>query len=491
MILNNNTTTLYIGDTSIRLMVTRGKRVTKLADVPLDTSLSEIDSEEKQNELLEKIKLLFKTNKIRSKKIILGISGLHCLTRPLSLPELPKTMLDEAVRREAKRVLPVPPEQLYISWHTTAVSEGRIQAFLVGIPRYIADPLLEMLNKAGFKPYLMDIKPLALARLSREATAIIVDVQSTEFDIIISVNGIPQPIRTLAFPQECQSLEDRLVVVKDELKRTVQFYNSNNPDNTLQADDIMYVSGELNEEPELCRSLADEMGFIVTLLSSPLKCMKQLDPSRHLVNVGLALKDVTKEAGPLLANVNTLPEQYLPKPISVNRIIAIPTAAVAIGTIVLLGLTVQDTANNIEKAQTQLDANNIVIEKRQAQKKNLTDDIAAKESQLAGIEAIRAAYANALNFFSVKADLIDDDLQATVDNVVPDLELYSIDLSREQVSLGGKASTEEEILEYVRNLEETGRFEEVTIANITRETLSDNTTLMDYKLAVRLPESEE
>ena len=111
----NSTTTLYISDTSIRLMVTRGKRITKLADVPLETSLGEVSSEEKENELAAKIKDLFRRNRIGSRKVVLGISGLHCLTRPLTLPDLPKTMLDEAVVREARRVLPVPTEQLLLT----------------------------------------------------------------------------------------------------------------------------------------------------------------------------------------------------------------------------------------------------------------------------------------------------------------------------------------------------------------------------------------
>ena len=51
----SNTTSLYISDNGIQLMVTRGKRITKLADVPLDTNLSDISSGEKEEELVNKI----------------------------------------------------------------------------------------------------------------------------------------------------------------------------------------------------------------------------------------------------------------------------------------------------------------------------------------------------------------------------------------------------------------------------------------------------
>src|SRR4030042_7142426 len=174
----NNTVSIYIDDTSVRLMVTRGKRITKLAEAPLEVGLSDVDTKEKETELAKIIKDLLKLNKINEKKIILGISGLNCLTRHIALPELPKAMLGEAVIREAKRLLPMPIEQLYIAWQIVSYSEEKIHVFLVALPRQIADMVIRVINQAGCKPYLMDINPLAMARLSREADAIIIDIQA-------------------------------------------------------------------------------------------------------------------------------------------------------------------------------------------------------------------------------------------------------------------------------------------------------------------------
>lgn len=492
-----NTVTLYINDTSIRLMVTRGKRITKLADVPLDTNLSDISTEEKEAELVARIKHLFKSNKISKRKVILGLSGLHCLTRPVSLPELPRAMLDEAITREARRVLPVPLEQLYISWQIVSTSEGKIQAFMVAIPRQIADTLIRILNKAGFKPYLMDIKPLALARLAREATSIIVDVQSSEFDIIVMVKGIPQPIRTVTFPQESLSLAEKIVIVKDELKRTIEFYNSNNPENLIQPNAPLLVSGELADEPELYEPLARELGYQVSPLTSPLKCLKQLDPSHHLVNVGLALKKSTGEAGPLLPNFNTLPAPYLPKPISLNRIMAVPAAAAAVSLIILLGMTIQDAGASIESALNQLDTNNFLIQKKQAQKNQLTQDSAAAEQKLAAIKAAHMNFTAALNTFNTKGDRVNNDLEAAVDNQVDDFEVYSISHTGTHMIINGWAESEQEVMEYVRKLDATDRFREITISSLSRQAVEDEgdsgdegdeDDIMLYSLDIQLKE---
>ena len=108
--------TLFVDDASLRLMVTDGKRIKQWADLSLESGLVEGNVVVKKAEFAARIEQLFKTQKVKTRKISVGLSGLHCLTRPVVLPQLPDEMLDEAVKREAKRVLPVSLEQLYISW---------------------------------------------------------------------------------------------------------------------------------------------------------------------------------------------------------------------------------------------------------------------------------------------------------------------------------------------------------------------------------------
>jgi len=482
------TTTLYISDTSIRLMVTRGKRISKLADIPLDMSLADAGVRVKETELVNKIKHLFKTNKIKAKKVIIGLSGMHCLSRPAVLPQLPKAMVDEAMIREAKRVLPVPPEQLYISWQIVSSLEGKMQAFMVAIPRHIADTLLNVLNQVGVKPYLMDIKPLALARLVKEPTAILIDVQSREFDIVIMNEGIPQPIRTVPFPQETLSLTEKLAIVKDELKRTVEFYNSNNPEKRLKPEVTLYVSGDLAEETELYESLAEELGYKVTPLASPLKCPKQLDPLHYLVNVGLTLKEIPKEAGPLLPNLNTLPASYQPKPLSLKKLMVIPTTAIAVGVIFALVMSIQGTAADIASMNDQLKNANFILGKKQSERKGLEQEIAQLERKLAETQGNRNRFINASKSLDIQGEQINADLEATVHSLVDELSLSSISHAGGQVSLNGQAHSEVEILEYARNLKATGRFSIITISSISRLASGDNVTgdAMAFNLNLQL-----
>ena len=300
----------------------------------------------------------------------------------------------------------------------------------------------------------------------KEATAIIVDVQPTEFDIVIMADGIPQPIRTIPFSGKGLSLQEKIQVVRSDLERTVEFYNSNNPEKPIDSSVTIFVSGELAEEPQLYQELGVELGYPVSPLSSPLQTADELNLSHYLVNVGLALKELEKEAGPLVTNLNTIPPTYLPKPISISKVMALPATASVIGLMILMVTSIQDASANIVSIQSELDTTNQIINHRQSQKQILIDNIADLEVKVAGAIATGNAYSAALNSLDVKGEVINGDLAATVDNMVSNVTLTSIGHSMNTLAITGTAPSEAEILRYARNLDATGRFSEVTITSI-------------------------
>ena len=479
-------TTLYINDKSIRLMVTSGRRISKLAEVPLDIDLENVSDEDKERELIDKIKHLFSANKISPTRFVFGMSGLHSLSRPVVLPLLPKAMQEEAMTREAKRLLPVPPEQLHISWQILSSDESRMRAFIVAMPRQTTDYLLNALEKAGLKPYYMDIKPLALARLVKEKTAILIDVQETECDIVILSDGFPQPMRTISFPSDSLSYEEKQMIVKDELKRTVQFFNSNNPENVLDPETKVYISGEFADDPESFGALSTEFGYSVSPLISPLKCPKQLDPSHYLVNVGLALKELPRESGSLIANINTLPGGLLPKPISRDRLLAIPAVVAGVAVIAAFVFIIQNTASNISATNEQLVANNYIIDKKTQDKQDLMGEIDVLEQQIQNYKSINESLAVTYEYLGILSDLGTYDMKAAVDNTVSGITLLSIDYNETMLRVLGSSSTEEEIIRYARNLEDTNRFSEVTITHVSDTENDEGQIIKEFTLNMSL-----
>ncbi len=485
-----NIVTLYIDDTSIRLLVTHDNRIRKWADLPLEPGLVKNSVVIKEAEVAAKIKQLFKDRKVNAKKVIVGLSGLHCLSRPITLPQLPKEMLDEAVRREAKRVLPVPLEQLYVSWQTIPAPEGKIHVFLVAVPCKTADALLKVLRQAGLKPYLMDIKPLLLARVVKEETAVIVDVQPTEFDIVIMAGGVPQPIRTVSLPSGALSWRKKLPMIRDELARTIEFYNSNEPEKPLAPSVPILASGELAGEPELCQSLSDKLGYPVLPLSSPqLKYPEGLDPNRYLVNIGLALKRLSlgKEAGPLFVNINALPTAYQPKPFSFARVFALPGTVITIGLLVSFVMLIQGASADIASTRVRLNATNQLLQQKLSQRQELAQSITGLQKKIDEAEVSCDNFTSALDSLDRRSNGINGNLQAAVTSLPDTISLNSINQDDIILTVSGRSPGEADVLSYLRNLNDSGNFSEITIPSLER---SDSEGI-DFTLALGSLEDQD
>ena len=185
--------TLYFEDSSIKLLVAKGRKVESWAMVPLEsgmvvggTIVDEVKTADKIKELLGSVK----TNLFSGKgKVIVGLSGRDSLYRVISLPVLEKSMLAEAVRREAGRVLPVSLDQLYLAYKRIPGNDNETRVFVAAYPKKSTDILIKTLRLAGVTPRVLDTAPLALCLAVNEPRAIIADAKSDSLNIMVWQRG--------------------------------------------------------------------------------------------------------------------------------------------------------------------------------------------------------------------------------------------------------------------------------------------------------------
>ncbi len=462
---------LYIDDISIRLLVTRGNEVSKWLYAPLESGLVEGAVIIKEDEVAGKIKEALDTQEIKTKKVNVGISGLLCLTRAITFPQLPKAMLAEAVVREAKKVMPMAMENLYnVSWQSISSPKNEMRAFMIAVRQKTIDALVRTLKKAGLEIRFLDLKPLALLRAVTEKTAVILDVQPNEFDIVVMAEGIPQPIRTIPFPQNIQSLQEKLQMVVEHTDNTVKFYNSHNADKPLPPETPIFLSGELASELQLRQSLSDKLGQPVHVLPSPLKYPDSFNLSQFMVNIGLALRELPlgDKTGLSVAKLNTLPIAYQPKHFSLARVSVVPGMAVfAIAVIPLMMLT-QSTSTNLEAMQNQIEMTNQLIEQKQMEKQGLSENIAELEQRLADAETSRNTFTEVSQSFGELNDTVNGDV-AAANSLLPDtVSLSMVNHDGKIMKIDGQAPGENEVLLYASSLRDSNRFIEVTVAKMTR-----------------------
>ena len=313
-------------------------------------------------------------------------------------------------------------------------------------------------------PYMMDIKPLALARMVNEPTAIIVDVQPTEYDIVIIGDGVPQPIRTIPIPaEERLSWNGKLPMITDDLARTIEFYDSKNPENPLVPSVPIYVSGELADEAEICQSLSDRLGRSVMRLSLPVSYPLGSYPSRYTVNLGLAIKRLSarSNSASLVAGMDALPSAYQPKSFSFTRVLALTGSVIAVALIISQVTMIRINASNINTINDNLDTINSLVEQKQLQ--NLAAVQALSQERMS-----QDIFTTALQTLYNQRDEFNLGLEIATSYLPSGVSISSISYDGSELSLEVQSSSEDSVLQYARNLRANGTFSEVSISTMRR-----------------------
>ncbi len=472
----NEKVTLYIDDTSLRLLVTRSQKVKKWSDMHLEPGLIKDSLVLHEGDLGARIKNLLKSQNVKTKKIILGVSGLHCLTRPANLPQLPRSMLAEAVVREARRVLPVPLDQLYLSWKIIPGPKGRILVYLAAAPRKPIDSIMRALKIAGLTVSRMHIKPLALTKAIPVNNAILVDLQSTEFDIAIMIDGVSQPVRSVSLPNEELGWEQKMKMIIGDLDRTIKFYDTNNAEKPLDIKVPIYVSGELLGKPQYQKMLEEATGRATMAVVPAFKGLEHFNPGRYMVNITMVLETASsgRELTFPVANINMLPTPYQPKPISMTKVVGIPGAVAAISVAIPMVMMMQSTAANMNVMQAQLETATQIINQKTIQKQQLKKEISQLEKRAAASKLVVTNLKDSLNTITTRQEIINGDLLLSLSKLSPEIRLKSIKQSDRILEISGSAPTSSDVqvyvktvLTYARDLDISTRFSESLISSLT------------------------
>ncbi|MFH1639395.1 MAG: pilus assembly protein PilM [Chloroflexota bacterium] len=462
--------TVFVEDTNVRLLLSNGRFVEKWANILLDPDIVSggvVRNEEKLASLIqEHLNLL----RIRTKGVILGLSGFNSLYRIISIPDLPDTMLPEAIRHEAERVMPVSLDEVYLSYQPIpgVTSERRI--FLAAFPKNSTDSLIRTIRKAGLQPTVMDLAPLAVNHTVDLPRAIVVNVRGIQMDITVIVDMVPQVIRSLQLPGETESLTERLAAVAEEIERTVAFYNTSQPEKPLDDAVPLLVCGDLAEFEDSLSLLSSRLGLQTSVLMSPLESPAGFDSFRFMVNIGLAIKKQSNgkgKADSLLVDFNALPEIYLVKQVSIINIVAPVVIIVIMSLIVLmaymvLGVSAQTTALNFQKTTIQGYTKSL-----QSEITVIANNINQREEEIKPWIAKAGALEDRLDAIKVTHTRFDENPRELVGFMPPTVNLTLLSYASDSITITGTGSDLEDIYRYARRIRETSKYL-ITITSLER-----------------------
>jgi type IV pilus assembly protein PilM len=487
---------IFVRDTGVHLLAMNGKRVVRWGNLPLEPGLVAQGVIRDETAVADKIKELLRLEKVGAGKVIAGMSGMNSLYRLITLPEMPDAILAEAVKREAKRVLPVSMDEVYLSFQPVPSGKGEKHLFLAAYPRNMTDAVVRTMRKAGLDPYLMDLAPLALARIPDEPRAIIINSRAEHADIIMIEERLPQLIRVLSLPTEAKSLPERLTAISEELTRTVMFYNSGHLEKPLDSTVPAFVVGELAEAPDSWPSLVGRFGFPVSLLPLPIEYPEGFPANDLMVNIGLALKELTAERGEgnfSIVNLNALPEVYLPQRTQISRILIPVGIIIGVGLLAFMGVMAQRASSDTERLRAQVTASEqslvqprqdiAAIKERIKQTEPLIQPI---DAQIAQVMATTTAFTSTQEDVTTSRNKVYADM-STIVSLLPSppqqVDLLEVNHTGDDITISGTAADEDYIFEYTRALRASGGISSLIITSIELKetTWNDATQAYEYK----------
>ncbi|MFC1926086.1 type IV pilus biogenesis protein PilM [Chloroflexota bacterium] len=278
-----------MSSTAVRLLMTSEKQVERWASTPLEPGLIREGLISDPAALGVKIKQCMENSNIKGSKVIASISGLYSIYRFLNVLQPDGQSSKQAVMQAMTQAMPDSTEEFYLSWQRTDKDESNQQVFAIAMPKYLVDAEVQALVSGGVNPYVLNLKGMALARLTDKQEALIINIELDSIDIVLVANGIPQIMRTI--PQKKNiPLEEWVEQLIQNVDHIIYFYNTQHPRSPLNPAVPLFLTGQYADDPDLIYMVRDRIPYPTMPLTIPLEHPRNLPVNQYAVNIGLALK---------------------------------------------------------------------------------------------------------------------------------------------------------------------------------------------------------
>lgn len=281
---------LSISPTGLKALLLQGTRVKSWFTRPLPAGILEAGFITQPEVVGKEIDTLFRETKLPRDKVITVVAGLPFVYRFLTLPRLKPSLMEEAIFRAMAREITIPVEELSLSWKTISEDKGEVRLFVLGVPYKAVDVVKQTLKAARVTPFLMGIRPLALARVANRANAIVVNIEPDGYDIAFVADGIPQVLHSMEPAGPDATLEDNIHRLSGEILKMEDYYRSSLVTTGSKSETPILVTGEYSEQGETLELLQAETDNPVMLLQFPVQTIPGFAAGTFGMNVGLALK---------------------------------------------------------------------------------------------------------------------------------------------------------------------------------------------------------
>lgn len=141
---------------------------------------------------------------IKSKRAVVSLPTFSVFSSIINVVNNDRKILPEAVREEARKVIPLPLEEMILDWKIIPSADGKksnnLNIFLTGSPKKLVRRYIDIFAKAKLELVSLETETFSLIRCllgDDPSTVMIVEIGSNSTDIVIVKESIPVISRSL------------------------------------------------------------------------------------------------------------------------------------------------------------------------------------------------------------------------------------------------------------------------------------------------------
>ncbi|MFA6194818.1 MAG: type IV pilus assembly protein PilM [Patescibacteria group bacterium] len=212
-----------IGDSSLKMVELKKKnRRIYLSNYAFSENVSEVNfmKVDDANYLARAINKVRTEAGITAKKVTASLPTFAVFSSIISVNNVDKKGMAEAVNEEAKKVIPLPLDEMTLDWKIIPDQNGKIQTkgnlqvFLTGSPKKLVRKYIDIFKAAKLELASLETETFSLVRSlvgDDKSTVMIVEIGANSTDLFIVKESIPVLNRSLAV---CASTVTRILAEK-------------------------------------------------------------------------------------------------------------------------------------------------------------------------------------------------------------------------------------------------------------------------------------
>lgn len=209
---------------------------------------------EDTNYLAKAIKKVVKEANIKTKDAVTAIPAASVFSTILNIPEITERDLANekkvtaVVQQEAKKVLPMPVEEMVLDWKVINYKAGaeakpdaklkNVQVLLTAAPKTLVQQYIEIFKKADLNLVSLETESFGLARAlvgKDKSTVVVIDIGASDTDIIIVDNMVPYMDRSVKvggyqLTEAVNKAMDLTMAQAEQFKRDLAKYSGTLPE---------------------------------------------------------------------------------------------------------------------------------------------------------------------------------------------------------------------------------------------------------------------